>query len=499
MCSNLTGGVRRFVALSLHGLLADTARRTPDAEALVVQDARFTWAQVADASWRMARRIAAEVGPGERVAILAHNGLEYAAAYYGAMAAGAIAVPVNTAADPRSLAHVLDDCGAKLLVVGPRLERLAKTATIAQATYAEADGLAPLIQGGDDVASIIYTSGSTGRPRGVTLTHTNLVANVRSILAYLPLTADDRVLAVLPFFYVYGKSVLNTAMAAGATVVVENRFAYPSVAVETLARERCTGLAGVPSTFAILLDRTDLATRDLPHLRWVTQAGGAMSPALIRRVIAALPGRDVYVMYGATEAAARLAYVPPAELADSVGAIGRAIPGVTLTVRRPDGSPCAPDEDGELYAEGANVMRGYWNDPDATAAVLGPHGYRTGDLARVDAAGRIWLVGRKQDLFKVAGHRVGAAEIEDAIMELAGVHEAAVVAVPDDVLGDRLVAFVVARDAAIDAAAIGRFLKDRLPAYKIPGRIELRDALPKSAAGKIAKEPLRVDAAALVL
>ena len=483
----------------MHQLLEATAARLPDREALVTQDARLTWAELRGAARRMAQLLARRgVARGDRVAILAHNGVEYVAAYYGALAAGAIAVPLNTAADPHSLLGYLADAGAKVLVVGPRLERLVQRAQppVPVVTYADAagepDAALDLPLGGDDVASIIYTSGSTGRPRGAVLAHRALCANIRSIVQYLALGEHDRVLALLPFYYVYGKSVLNTAVAVGATIVVENRFQYPNVALDTLERERCTGFSGVPSTFAILMDRSNFAERPLADLRWVTQAGGGMSPALTRRVLEALRGRTLFVMYGATEASARLAYVPPEELPACIGSIGRAIPDVELTVRRPDGGECAVDEVGELYARGPNLMNGYWNDPEETARALGPHGYRTGDLARRDEAGRLWLVGRAKDMLKVGGHRVAAREIEDAIGEHPGVSECAVIGVPDELLGDRLVAFVVPRAAdAVDAPRLGAFLKDRLAAYKIPSTIHLRDALPKNPSGKVMKEALR--------
>jgi acyl-coenzyme A synthetase/AMP-(fatty) acid ligase len=221
-----------------------------------------------------------------------------------------------------------------------------------------------------------------------------------------------------------------------------------------------------------------------------------MSPALTRQVMDAIAPRRLFVMYGATEASARLSYVPPAELATSIGSIGRAIPGVELTVRRADGTPCDADEVGELFAQGDNIMQGYWNDPEETARVLGPHGYRTGDLARRDAVGRFWLVGRARDMLKVGGHRVAAKEIEDAILEHPEVHECAVIGIPDELLGDRLRAYVVAKTAgAVDANALGQFLKARLPAYKIPGDFDLREALPKNESGKIMKEALRAEAA----
>jgi acyl-coenzyme A synthetase/AMP-(fatty) acid ligase len=180
-----------------------------------------------------------------------------------------------------------------------------------------------------------------------------------------------------------------------------------------------------------------------------------------------------------------------------VGSIGRAIPNVELTVRRPEGEPCEVDEIGELFAQGSNIMSGYWNDPDETARVLGPYGYRTGDLARRDADGRFWLVGRTRDMLKVGGHRVAAKEIEDVILEHAGVHECAVIGVPDEILGDRLIAYVVLKEAgALDGKALGLFLSERLPAYKIPALFDLRAELPKNESGKIMKEALRAEAAA---
>jgi len=517
-------------AYLVHQLLGVTARRTPDAVALVTHapgEARLTYAQVAAAAHRVAAQLLAlGVARGDRVALLAHNGVEWVAGWYGALAAGAVVVPINTASDPHSLAHYLHDAGARVLLVGPRLERVVAQAgarlggitivcaaamvanlaravpeasVVAAAAGDDDPGPPPVALVDLDLAAIIYTSGSTGKPRGAVLAHRNLVANTRSIVAYLELGADDRVLALLPFYYVYGLSVLNTTVATGGAVVVENRFQYPTTALDTLEREGCTGFAGVPSTYAILINRTNFAERaatGLTRLRWVTQAGGGMSPALTRQVLAALGPRRLYVMYGATEAAARLAYLPPAELPEAIGAIGRPIPNVELTVRRPDGSPCAIDEVGELYARGSNIMVGYWNDPDETARVLGPHGYRTGDLARQDAAGRLWLVGRARDMLKVGGHRVAAKEIEDAILEHPGVHEAAVIGVADELLGDQLRAYVVAKADDLDGQALGAFLKERLPAYKIPDRFELRADLPKNESGKIMKEVLRAEAAA---
>jgi acyl-CoA synthetase (AMP-forming)/AMP-acid ligase II len=440
-------------------------------------------------------------------------------AYFGISKAGGVVVPLNTAADAHMLGYFLGDSGAKVLVVGSHLERLVRrlAGKLAPVTAVVAAEPAKLGDLGDDVdlvaatgpihevstppsvqltdeddAAIIYTSGSTGRPRGATLTHRNLVTNTLTVVEYLALQPSDRVLAVLPFHYVYGASVLNTHVAAGATVVIENRFRYSNVALDTLEAEGCTGFSGVPSTFAILLNRSNLAERSLSELRYVTQAGGALSPALIRRLIEVLPRQQIFIMYGATEASARLAYLPPDQLADAIGSIGYAIAGVELRVLRPDGNECHTDEIGELVARGPNIMRGYWNAPEETARVIDAHGYHTGDLARRDGKDRLWIVGRREDMIKSGGHRIAPQEIEEAILEHPAVHETAVIGVPDELLGERIVAFVVPKvPTALDELALGRFLGDRLPAYKLPRAIELRDDLPKNDAGKISKQVLR--------
>ncbi|MBP9207943.1 MAG: acyl--CoA ligase [Kofleriaceae bacterium] len=519
----------------VHHLLEHEAARSPTRELLVTHEPesqRWSYRDADRAANRVAHAlVAAGVTAGDRVAVLAHNGPGFVAGWFGALKAGAVVVPINSAIDPTSLAAQLTDCGARVLYLGARVERTVVAAgarlpaglTVLVAPGAEAAARAlaaaapaltvrpgpSLVELGPDdeaaaarpptvaridrdPAAIIYTSGSTGRPRGAVLSHLALLSNCRSIVGYLGLGADDRVLVVLPFYYVYGLSLLTTATAVGAALVVENRFQYPAVALDTLAAEACTGLAGVPSTYAILVHRAGLAERALPSLRWVTQAGGGMSPALTRALMGALPGVRVHVMYGATEASARLAHLPPAELAEAIGSIGYAIPNVELTVRDDEGAPCAVDQVGELFARGSNLMDGYWGDPDETTRVLGPHGYATGDLARRDAAGRLWLVGRKKDLLKVGGHRVAAREIEDAIADHPAVAEVAVIGVPDELLGDRLRAFVVRRPGAeLDGAGLGRFLRDRLAGYKIPEDIEWRDDLPKNPAGKVMKDALR--------
>jgi acyl-CoA synthetase (AMP-forming)/AMP-acid ligase II len=217
-----------------------------------------------------------------------------------------------------------------------------------------------------------------------------------------------------------------------------------------------------------------------------------MAPTLTRELIHALPGKRIFVMYGATEASARLSYLPPEALHTHIGSIGHAIPGVELRVLGEDGLEVPPGEVGEIVARGPNIMEGYWGDPEETARVLDADGYHTGDLGRRDDEGFLWIVGRKREMLKVGAHRISPKEIEEVLLEHPALLEAAVLGVPDDVLGEAIEAHVVARPlATIDLDELAAFARERLAAYKVPRRFIVRPDLPKSAAGKILKESLR--------
>ncbi|MFP6641584.1 MAG: class I adenylate-forming enzyme family protein [Myxococcota bacterium] len=508
----------------VHEFLTRVAEERPEHPFLVHEEQVSRYGEVDAASNRMARSLIAEgLSVGDRVGILAQNSRFYVEAYYAVLKAGGIAVPLNTAADGPTQAGVLRDCGARFLLASSRFAKVCLSA-ISTGTELEClaldtgrRGLDRLPEGvrglalderasgespealdvtppESDIASIVYTSGSTGKPQGAALSHANLCSNVLSIVEYLELSSKDRVLSILPFYYVYGKSLLNTHAAAGGTVVIENRFQYPNTALDTLESERCTGLSGVPSTFAILLNRSNLEQRDLSHLRYVTQAGGGMNPQLTRRLMEVLPNQQIFIMYGATEASARLAYLPPDELSRKLGSIGRAIPGVELRVLRADGREADVGEEGEIVARGPNIMSGYWNDPEATSEVLDEHGYHTGDLARRDEEGFLYIVGRMKDFIKSGAHRVSAREIEDAILEEAGIHESAVVGAPDELLGEKILAYVVPLDPdGFDPVALAKSLRRRLPAYKVPAEIVVRGDLPKNESGKIMKQALKAE------
>jgi long-chain acyl-CoA synthetase len=455
--------------------------------------------------WRRSAAVASllrrhGVCAGDRVAVLLPNSVEYVAAYYGALMAGAVVVPLNVAAKPRDVATWLSHSGAKFLfatrgstAVAAVLVQMAEAPLVLAVEDAAEGGdhIAPAAVGPDHPAAILYTSGTTGRPKGVVLSHRNLARNAASIVSYLGLSSGDSIVTVLPFYYSYGNSVLHSHLMAGAKLILEPNFVYPHAVVETLSRRRSTGLAGVPSTFALLLARVNLQSYDLGGLRYVTQAGGAMSAALTRRLRAALPTADIIVMYGQTEATARLTYLPPRDLDRKPGSVGVPIPGVQIQVRREDGRPAAAGEEGEVWARGPNVMLGYWRDPDATREVLREGWLKTGDMGYLDVDGYLFLKGRRTDIIKVGANRIHPAEIEEVVAELQGVQEAAVIGVDDEMLGQVIKVFIVpVPGCSLSPMQVQAHCREHLAAYKIPKHVEFVNSLPRTASGKVRRVAL---------
>ncbi len=500
----------------IHHLLEASAHSHPDAIALIHEETRSDYSRINALSNRLARFLTDQgVAKGDRVALLLENCLEYVVGYYGVLKAGAIAAPLGVDLKPDGLRTLLKELAPGVILSSSRFERVLKATDVAplhpRALVIREPGLHwaaepfPVLSweeavgakdasnphiGMDpsDTASIIYTSGSTGTPKGVMLSHRNIVANTRSIRQYLALTSNDIHMCVLPFFYVLGKSLLNTHVAVGGTLVINNNFAFPASVVQQMARERVTGFSGVPSTYAYLLHRSPFAKyRDrFDALRYCAQAGGHMARPLKMKLRKALPAHTrIYIMYGATEASARLAYLEPDRFSDKIDSIGKPIPGVSIRVLDENGRTAPTGRTGELVANGPNIMQGYWKDARATARVLDQYGYRTGDLGRRDDEGYLYIEGRKDNLVKVGGHRINPAEIEDALMETDLLMEVAVLGIPDELLGRALVALATPLDKACDEGEILKRCSEKLPKYKLPGEIKLVRRLPKKANGKI--------------
>ncbi len=347
-----------------------------------------------------------------------------------------------------------------------------------------------------DPAVILYTSGSTGRPRGVVQTSANIDANTRSIVEYLALGPDDRMMSVLPLYYCYGRSLLQTHLFVGGSVFLDDRFMYPRVVMEAMGAEGCTGFAGVPTTFEILRRQVDVRALSLPSLRYLMQAGGPMAPDTIRWVREAFRPARLFVMYGQTEATARLSYLPPERGEDKHGSIGIAIPGVDLKVVDDAGRELSPGETGHLVARGGNVTLGYLDEPEATAAILHDGWLWTGDLAWRDADGFLFHAGRAKEILKIGGHRVSPVEIEQVIARHPEVVEVAVVGAPAELSGDAAVAFVVRRPGStLDEGAVRRLCREQMPPFKVPSRVGFVEALPRNEAGKLLRAVLTERAA----
>jgi acyl-CoA synthetase (AMP-forming)/AMP-acid ligase II len=521
-------GYTKFV----HSFLEDSAARFPDKKALFVSGKWHTFLDLDRKANKLARLLLRRgLKKGDRVAILIENSLEYVVSYYAVLKACGTTVALNIENTPDDIGYIVRDCGVRYLVTNHRLMIRTISPTQGDPTASGPALGAPLesvlawcgpgevVGGGPhppvvrlpealeaesdenpggrlidlDIASIVYTSGSTGKPRGAVLSHLNIVANSRSIVDYLELTSDDRIMAVLPFYYIYGKSLLNTHFFVGGSVVVDNRFLYPNVILQTMRELEVTGFAGVPSTFTILLSRSNLKSSKFASLRYVTQAGGAMAPSVQKEVAEAIAPARLYIMYGATEASARLSYLDPVDLPRKWGSIGKAIPNVELFVADERGNHLPAGEEGEIAGRGSNIMSGYWNHPEETEKVLKNGLYYTGDIGREDEEGFLFVVGRSKDMIKIGGNRVSAKEIEEALHEHPAIVEAAVIGVPDDVLGEAPKAFVVIKEGFNKGITeeIPSFLQKHLALYKIPKLYEVRDSLPKNDSGKILKLKLK--------
>ncbi len=314
------------------------------------------------------------------------------------------------------------------------------------------------------------------------LSHRNFIANTSSIVAAIGLTERDRAMAVLPFHYSFGASVLQTHLAVGGTVVIDKRFLFPDKVLQRMIETRCTGFAGVPSHYQILLRKSCFKQMEFPDLRWLQQAGGKLQAPFVRELREAKPSVRLYLMYGATEATARLSILDPDEVDARPASIGKGIPGVTLRIVDEQGRPVAPGEMGEIVAEGENVARGYFQDPAETAATFRDDRLHTGDLATIDPQGYVTVLGRAKSFLKCGGTRMSAERFEEALLAFPDIVEAAVIGVPDEVMGEAPAAFVVARDPADVTVAdrLGEFASENLPIALRPKLIEVVPELPKS-------------------
>ena len=490
----------------LHELLRNSAHKYPSKTAVVYQKERVTYSELDKRSDHCAHfLLESGIRKGDRVALFLDNSVCYVVAYFGILKVGGVVVPLNTQFVRRELESLLSDFTPKFVLtdsthqasfkglIDPKYVLTGETHGDCprQSDYnANLRGLSPDLSE-RDLAMIIYTSGTTGKPKGVMLSHENLCANASSIVEYLHLKHTDSIMVILPFYYSYGNSLLTTHIKVGATLVIDNRFVFPNVVLDLMEKEQVTGFAGVPSHFAILLRKSALRKYHLASLRYVTQAGGGMAPTMIEEFIQVVPHAKFFVMYGQTEASARLTYLNPAFLKEKLGSIGKGIPGVQIRVLNEQGEEVESGQIGEIVARGRNVMLGYWNAPEETANVLKEEGLWTGDLAKVDEEGFIYMVSRKKEMIKSGANRISPLEIEDVVSRMPGVMECAAIAVPDEILGEAIKLCVVKNGVPFSENDLLLFCKKNLAAFKMPKVVEFIEALPKTSTGKIKRESLR--------
>jgi acyl-CoA ligase (AMP-forming) (exosortase A-associated) len=467
---------------------------------------------------------------GERVAVYLDKRAESVVACFGTTAAGAAFVPINPLLKPEQVAYICSDCGVRVLVTsGERLARLRDTLSVCPdlrqvVMVGSLDGTMPIagiaIHDWDDVlaaparpghrvidadmAAILYTSGSTGRPKGVVLSHRNMVAGAESVASYLENNPEDTLLAALPLSFDAGFSQLTTAFHAGARVVLLN-YLLPRDALNAVVKERVTGLTAVPPLW-IQLAQYEWPTTVTDHLRYIANTGGRMPRETLTRLRGMLPRTKPYLMYGLTEAF-RATYLPPDEADRRPDSIGKAIPNAEVLVLREDGTPCGPNEPGELVQRGALVAMGYWNDPEKTAERFRPLPKRatglvlpeiavfSGDTVRADEEGFLYFVGRRDEMIKTSGYRVSPTEVEEVLYGTQLVGESAAFGVQHPVLGQAIVVVATPGDGrTLDSDAVLAACRDRLPAFMVPAKVDVRPGpLPRNPNGKIDRKALAAE------
>lgn len=436
-----------------------------------------------------------KIGTGKNVILLSQNCSFFIIAYFAILKSGNICIPLNPAIEQSNFDYILNKSESKIGFIS---ELASKKLKILIEFYSERNLPSLPVNyadlhlrdenfDGTRVAEIIFTSGSTAMPKGVMLTHDNIIANTDSIIQYLNLNENDRIMVVLPFYYCYGLSLLHTHIRVGGQLVINNQFIFLTSTIRNLNEYRCTGFAGVPSHFQILLRKTELfKNTEFPYLRYVTQAGGKLENTFINEFTEAFPSINFFVMYGQTEATARLSYLPPHLLKTKLGSIGKGIPGVELKVVNHKNEMVHPGRTGEIIAKGGNVMLGYFKDSKESFKAIRNGWLYTGDIATIDNDGFIFLLARKKEIMKIGGKRISPKEIEGVIYQMPGIIDCSVKAVADEVLGEAIKATIVISENVnnINEETIKEFCSTKLSLFKVPTIIEIKNEISISATGK---------------
>jgi long-chain acyl-CoA synthetase len=495
------------VGLNLASIVAESAERSPQAPAIRLGDFELSYAELDDASARLATLLREKgVQPGDRVGVMLPNVPQFPVAYYGVLRAGATVVPMNVLLKRREIAFYLEDSGARLLLAwhgfaeeagaaeaGAELIEIEPNAfSAALAEQEPTPGLADTAEG--DTAVILYTSGTTGKPKGAELTHANLAKNAEiSSRTTCEIAGGDVVLGALPLFHSFGQTVgMNASLRVGACLTLVPKF-DPGEALATMQRDEVTHFYGVPTMFGALLHHPERESYDTSSLRTCI-TGGASMPVEVLRGFEAAFGCVVLEGYGLSETSPVACSNHP-DRERKPGSIGTPIEGVEMRVVDADDNPVAQGEVGEIVIRGHNIMKGYWQRPEATEEAMRGGWFHSGDMARVDKDGYFYIVDRKKDLIIRGGYNVYPREVEEVLYEHPKVREAAVVGVPHDEWGEEIGAAVVLHEGEeLSPEEVSSYVKERIAAYKYPRVVWFLDDLPKGPTGKILKREIEIPA-----
>jgi amino acid adenylation domain-containing protein len=485
-------------------LLVARDRRTQSQTAIIDGRKCISYAELTEGAARYAALLRGlKMAPGDRVALLLPRSTEAAAAFFGTLVAGGVAVFVSDRLRPHQVAHIVADAGASAVVTTPRLRPLLRDSSVAPDRVVDAGssagvskGSAPIRMIGNDLALLAYTSGSTGPPKGVMLTHDALMAGAAIVADYLGLTRADRTMALLPWSFDYGLNQILSTLYVGGTIVIQ-RSSFPPDLCRTLVDAAVTGLAGVPSLWALLRERhSPFLKLQLDKLRYITNSGGSLPVDLIQEIRRSHPHVDFYLMYGLTEAF-RSTYLPPALIDSRPASIGKAIPNTDILVVSDEGQPCETGQTGELVHRGPTVALGYWQDAEATAKVFRGHPFAShdagppeivvysGDYVRADNEGYLYYVGRRDGMFKSRGMRVNPTEIEAELLGSGLVSEAVVWSIDRGGVNPVIIAAILPKERhGFRMPALLDYCRSQLPKHMMPGEIIPVSSLPRTPNGK---------------
>ena len=497
-------------------ILRDAVAIKPDGEALVDNGRRFTYAQLDRIVDSVAAGLTARgVVPGDRIALLLGNRAEFAFAMFGAMRAGATIVPLNPREQKPEIAFNVQDSGAKILFFeGSLADRIPDAATIPSLTHRFAVGedvagaerfaaltkpVAPMATPDFDqesTAVILYTSGTTGKPKGAMLTQMSMVMSAIHYTFCLGLTGEDRALMAVPATHVTGLvAILLSMVRAGGTTIFQTAFKAGDF-LALAAKEKATYTLMVPAMYNLCLLQASFDDYDLSSWRVGGYGGSPMPIATVQQLAEKLPNLQLSNIYGSTETTSPSTITPLGQVEAKIDTVGQPVPCCDIKIVDDDGVEVPQGESGEVWISGGHVCRGYWNNPAATAANFTAGYWHSGDIGALTADGYLKILDRKKDMINRAGYKVYSAEVEDVLAHHPNVGEAAVVAEPDPVLGEKTHAFVMTKNGTLTADEIKAFCRERLSDYKVPDFVTFVDQpLPRNANGKILKRALRTNAA----